>query len=595
MIAKSKKSIFVAAFLTLFAFSAAADVPQVMTYQGLLTDSSGTPYDGVESVVFKIYSGGGGLYWNSGSIPVTFDEGLFSVLLGAPPQPALPSSIFSSDTTLTLGITVGADPEIAPRTRFTSVGYAFQSQHAQRAFNADALGGANLFDVVYFGGWQDTGPYIHELDVTDQVVVGLATPSQPKTTLESHTSETDVFDCAFLAIGSDTANTNIAGIFGKGPSQTVWVLPSALAATASYNNETAIQTYSKNGGTGIYCGHVGDGGIAIDAICGGNSDVLNCTAFGGYSGYFTGGKGMLVDSDSLYGGEFSTDRGSSLAAAVYGHFDYAGSSDGKGVYGYSVPLDFYGYGGYFEGGYMGVRGIVNPTGAGGYYGVYGSVSGGTGTNYGVIGYATGSGTNYGLYSSGNCHVNGTLTKVAGAFRIDHPLDPENKYLQHSFVESTEMKNIYDGVVILDNSGRASVTLPDWFEALNKDFRYQLTCVGGYSPVYIESEISNGSFTIAGGQSGLKVSWQVTGIRHDAYAQAYPIEVEIDKTSDERGLYSVPEVYGKPKTLGIDYVRLKKDRDAQAEQNAALKVTIENKPVKKPMPKAVSSAGISNNN
>ena len=81
---------------------------------------------------------------------------------------------------------------------------------------------------------------------------------------------------------------------------------------------------------------------------------------------------------------------------------------------------------------------------------------------------------------GDVNVTGTLSKGAGAFRIDHPLDPENKYLSHSFVESPDMKNIYDGVAIFDGAGEAIVTLPDWFEALNEDFRYQLTPMGAGS-------------------------------------------------------------------------------------------------------------------
>lgn len=137
------------------------------------------------------------------------------------------------------------------------------------------------------------------------------------------------------------------------------------------------------------------------------------------------------------------------------------------------------------------------------------------------------------YFKGNLTVGGNISKGGGSFRIDHPLDPENKYLYHSFVESPDMKNIYDGVVTLDASGEAAVTLPDWFEALNQDFRYQLTCIGGYAPVYIASEVSGNQFRIAGGHSGLKVSWQVTGIRHDAYANAHRIPVEVDKTAAEK--------------------------------------------------------------
>lgn len=145
---------------------------------------------------------------------------------------------------------------------------------------------------------------------------------------------------------------------------------------------------------------------------------------------------------------------------------------------------------------------------------------------------------------GNTQIVGTLSKSAGSFRIDHPLDPENKTLSHSFVESPDMKNLYDGVVTLDASGTARIELPAWFEALNQSFRYQLTALGAPSPgLYVSEEIAGNRFTIAGGAPGARVSWQVTGSRHDAYAKAFPIPVEEDKAADERGRYLVPEAYG----------------------------------------------------
>jgi hypothetical protein len=139
-----------------------------------------------------------------------------------------------------------------------------------------------------------------------------------------------------------------------------------------------------------------------------------------------------------------------------------------------------------------------------------------------------------LTLGGNLVVGGSISKGSGSFRIDHPLDPDNKYLYHSFVESPDMKNIYDGIAVLDEHGEATITLPNWFEALNQDFRYQLTCVGGYAPVYVSSEVSGNQFRVAGGRPGLKVSWQLTGIRHDAYANAHRIQVEVDKPASERG-------------------------------------------------------------
>ncbi|MEW6731958.1 MAG: hypothetical protein AB1489_11585 [Acidobacteriota bacterium] len=148
-------------------------------------------------------------------------------------------------------------------------------------------------------------------------------------------------------------------------------------------------------------------------------------------------------------------------------------------------------------------------------------------------------------------VVGSISKSSGSFKIDHPIDPENKYLYHSFVESPDMKNIYDGVVTLDANGEATVVLPEWFEALNKDFRYQLTAIGAPGPkLYIAEEVANNQFKIAGGRLAMKVSWQITGIRQDAYANAYRIAVEEDKPEEERGHYLHPEVFGQTKEKRI---------------------------------------------
>jgi hypothetical protein len=148
------------------------------------------------------------------------------------------------------------------------------------------------------------------------------------------------------------------------------------------------------------------------------------------------------------------------------------------------------------------------------------------------------------------YVAGNVVKGGGSFQIDHPLDPQNKYLSHSFVESPDMKNIYDGTVVLNGSGEAVVQLPEWFEALNRDFRYQLTPVGGYAPLYISQEVAQNQFKIAGGTPGLKVSWQVTGTRHDPYAEQNRIVVEQDKSPEERGKYLYPAAYGLPMSEGI---------------------------------------------
>ena len=143
--------------------------------------------------------------------------------------------------------------------------------------------------------------------------------------------------------------------------------------------------------------------------------------------------------------------------------------------------------------------------------------------------------------SGITYIYGTLQKSAGSFTIDHPLDPLHKNLSHSFVESPDMMNIYNGVIRLDGQGRATVKLPDYFETLNQDFRYQLTPVGAFAPVYVAQKIKGNSFRIAGGKPGMEISWQVTGIRHDDYANAHRIIVEEDKPFRVKGPLNPPAV------------------------------------------------------
>jgi trimeric autotransporter adhesin len=152
--------------------------------------------------------------------------------------------------------------------------------------------------------------------------------------------------------------------------------------------------------------------------------------------------------------------------------------------------------------------------------------------------------------SGNLNVTGTLTKGGGSFKIDHPLDPANKYLSHSFVESPDMMNVYNGNITTDRHGLATVNLPDYFEALNGDFRYQLTVIGQFAQAIVARKIAANRFVIRTSKRNVEVSWQVTGIRHDAYANQYRIPVEEEKAAGEQGYYLHPEVFGQPESKSI---------------------------------------------
>jgi hypothetical protein len=336
-----------------------------------------------------------------------------------------------------------------------------------------------------------------------------------------------------------------------------------------------------------------------------NSSDTAGTAYGGYFignndraggdsyGLYTTATGANGNRYGLYS-EVTTSNGPSINHGLYTKVAnndstsiglYADLDPGKGTYGAFVDIDTttactanqYGlksdvrHNG-SNGDVYGVRSDTYKSDAGdnyaGYFSAY-SEPGDTGHVYGIRAscdnetsggkyagyfYKSGGG-NYAGYFYGNVRVQGTLSKSSGSFKIDHPLDPENKYLSHSFVESPDMMNVYNGNAVLDKNGKAVVKLPEYFEALNVDFRYQLTAIGAPGPnLYIAEEISNNRFKIAGGKKGTKVSWQVTGVRHDPYAVAHRIQVEEEKNNEERGYYLNPMAYGLPEEKGIESVR-----------------------------------------
>jgi hypothetical protein len=255
---------------------------------------------------------------------------------------------------------------------------------------------------------------------------------------------------------------------------------------------------------------------------------------------------------------------SAAHSAVAGHGaqpPFLGPTGGDGVAGYggasngfttgymSVGGDgVYAFGGAgtaeFDSGGAGVKAYGGNATGGGSGGNAVMAFGGTGATAGGQGiYAQGGGNADAGEFYGNVDVTGALSKSSGSFKIDHPLDPANKYLYHSFVESPDMMNIYNGNVVTDGSGTAIVSMPAWFEALNTDFRYQLTVIGQFAQAIVASEIANGSFTIKTSKSGVKVSWQVTGVRQDAWANAHRIQVEVDKAQRDQGHYIHPELFG----------------------------------------------------
>jgi len=327
----------------------------------------------------------------------------------------------------------------------------------------------------------------------------------------------------------DVLSTSTTTIRGRSTEATA----SATGVAGTADSGAGVRGSSVNNvgvvGNGGYCGVNGQGGT-YGAI---NSGTI-VGGYGSSSGYGLYGTGGTY---GVFG------YGSDVGVYGTGSTGVYGSGTTYGVNGTTTNVNSDAVRG--DGGQYGVRGINGRTagvrGDSGYVGVwceapsYGVFANGTSTSgqiYGLFAQAPANG--YAVFAQGNAHVNGTLSKVAGSFRIDHPLDPENKWLSHSFVESPDMMNVYNGNVVLDDDGEATVVLPDYFTALNRDVRYQLTPIGRHAPVYVASKIRDNRFTIAGGEPGLEVSWQVTGIRHDDYARSHPIVVETPKTKAERG-------------------------------------------------------------
>jgi hypothetical protein len=395
--------------------------------------------------------------------------------------------------------------------------------------------------------------------------------------------------------GQSTSGTGVYGFSTDGIGVKAWSNTSAgvWAETASYSQPALYgQAVWVSGvlGKGLQSGDGVRGeatsGIGVKGTSTSGAGVRGISATGpGVSGSSTSGYGVTGVS-STESGVYGVSSAPSTAAGVTGY-----NATGVGVHG-----DSNNYGVLGTGGTWGVRGFAIGSGDGvqgeggagsGVYGkstsgdgVHGTSIGGSGVygessgaqHNGVWGHGTSgatgvgatatsgpglwasSSTGYAGWFEGNVNVTGSVSKSGGSFKIDHPLAPDQKYLYHSFVESPDMMNIYNGNVVLDSLGEAAVELPEWFEALNRDFRYQLTCIGGAAVVYIADEVNNNRFRVAGGKPGMKVSWQVTGIRRDAWADAHRIPVEETKPEAEQGTYLHPELFGQGEEKSVGWVQ-----------------------------------------
>jgi len=245
---------------------------------------------------------------------------------------------------------------------------------------------------------------------------------------------------------------------------------------------------------------------------------------------------------------------------VYGETN--STADGVGIYGYSAATTGEG---------VGVLGVSNSAGANAA-GIIGRISSADATAAGVFGEdnVPGAGTggavgtvSWAGYFNGHVNITGDLiingaanatTANAGikSFLIDHPLDPENKTLRHFCAESNEALNVYSGNIVTDANGTATVRLPDYFQALNTDFRYQLTTIGQFASAIVSKKIEGNVFEIKTDKPNVEVSWQITGKRNDPFVKAINLPVEETKTAQNKGKYIYPFAYKLPESRGINF-------------------------------------------
>ena len=349
-------------------------------------------------------------------------------------------------------------------------------------------------------------------------------------------------------------STDGRGVLGTGP-------------VGVYGQGDSTHNSTNSGGDGVKgfggASDFGSGGTGIEAT-GGSSPILGgrgLVVTGGDSmrpngGNNTGGSGIVVSGGNAtssnlggdtIGGDGLVATGGNTSGTLFGG-DFPGS--GVNATGGKSSLGIGGVGVFATGGisrdgggfvHTGGVGIVATGGSGNPSGRAGLFRGDVDIN--------GSLDISGPAGGGNLTVSGTKN-----FKIDHPLDPENKYLLHAAIESSEVLNVYSGNIITDAKGDAVVTLPEWFEVLNRDLRYQLTVIGTFAQAIVAQKVKQNRFTIKTNIPTVEVSWQVTGVRSDAVMRNHPFKAEENKPERERGSYLSPELFGKPDERGVEWTR-----------------------------------------
>ena len=515
-----------------------AVVPRLVNYSGKIVDTQNKSA-GISGVTFSIYKDqeGGAPLWMETQNVQPDKTGHYTAQLGGTKASGLPTELFATGEARWLGVRVNGQDE-QPRTLLLSVPYAL------KAIDAETLGGKPASAFLQAG--QANSDYAVGSDTKAGKLPPVVRGTGVANFLPVWTSTNTVGNSALFNSGSFVGINNSSPQFQldvQGDINASAILHGA-AAIINANNTTGITIH--NSSTGI---SIDSGSSSIVGVMQGN--IAQTAALTGISSATGTGNTFGVEGFSL------TSNGAGVAgvnkASGYGVYGITTGGTGQGVWGESR-----GTAASNGAGPDGVHGVAHSTVGAGVqgindhdgYGVSGVTSTGGASGVGAFNFSTGDGLfaynqsgGFAAFFLGDVAVDGNLSKAGGSFKIDHPLDPANKYLYHSFVESPDMMNIYNGNVTTDADGNAVVAMPDWFEALNRDFRYQLTVVGQFAQAIVASRMSDHHFAIKTDKPNVEVSWMVTGVRHDAWADAHRIPVEQAKEGVERGTYLHPELFG----------------------------------------------------
>lgn len=388
------------------------------------------------------------------------------------------------------------------------------------------------------------------------------------------TSGTGIYGTSSSSYGvNGTSTSGYAGNFtsvsnrGVNATGSIGVYGTGLSFNSSGVSGVANNGPDANGIYGTSSSGNGAKGYSTASNGAGVYGEAHASGASGVEGFSNAGKAINGTSSSGSGGYFTSTTGNGIT--VIGGTGI-NSTGGNGIYSTGTASNGVGLWGVANNGFtakavygtstsgFGVQGTSSASSRAGVFGVASASSGS-----GVYGYASGEPAAYGVFGEsstgwagyflGDVAVTGSCCAMAeGHTRIDHPLDPENKYLYQALVQSPEMITTLSGNVTTGANGEAVVQLPSYFQATNTDFRYQLTPIGQFAQAIVLHEVENNSFAIKTDRPNIKISWQITGVRNDPYALAHPFEAEPAKPDYEKGTYLYPTEYGQPESKATIY-------------------------------------------